>query len=224
VYIAEDDCVTEDVIEEYTIDTGDEIVITGMFFSHLGQQKNIPIVRIGNIAAMPDEPVPTDRGLMEAYLVEARSIGGISGSPVFTHMAIRPSSTLTTPPGRKEIKASSKVHYLLGLVHGHYTINTQEEWVAKTSQQVGDMNAGIAIVVPATKIMETINQAALFGEQEKHARIMRERTIARSGAKADSVPSGKARPAPPASDENPNHREDFTSLLDAAVKTPAQED
>ena len=58
VYIAEDDYCTDEVINKYTIDTGDEVVITGMFFSHIGQQRNIPIVRIGNIAAMPQEPVP----------------------------------------------------------------------------------------------------------------------------------------------------------------------
>jgi hypothetical protein len=224
VYISEEDFCTKEIIQKYTIDTGDEIVITGMFFSHLGQQRNIPVVRIGNIAAMPEEPVATSYGLMEAYLVEARSIGGISGSPVFTHMEIRPHTTITTPPGRKSLERSEKPHYLLGLVHGHYTINTQEEWISKTSQQVGDMNAGIAIVIPAERIMETVSQAALFGHQKEHARIMREHTTARSGARPDSIPPRRAQAGPPSSGETRAQLEDFTHPADAVARKRPQSD
>jgi hypothetical protein len=32
---------------------------------------------MGNIAMMPDEVIPTEFGDIEAYLVEARSIGGL---------------------------------------------------------------------------------------------------------------------------------------------------
>ena len=44
---------------------------------------NLPIVRLGAIAAMPGEYIKTDWGCLRAYLIEARSIGGLSGSPVF---------------------------------------------------------------------------------------------------------------------------------------------
>jgi len=41
----------------------------------------------GNIAAMPEELIEVrDFGMMQAYLVESRSLGGISGSPVFVHV------------------------------------------------------------------------------------------------------------------------------------------
>jgi len=65
------------------IGIGEEVFITGLFTSHFGKKKNIPIVRVGNIAAMPDEPIKTKLGLVEGYLIEARSLGGLSGSPVF---------------------------------------------------------------------------------------------------------------------------------------------
>lgn len=65
------------------IGIGREVFLTGLFASHLGKDRNIPIVRVGNIAAMPEEKVETRFGLMDAYLIEARSLGGISGSPVF---------------------------------------------------------------------------------------------------------------------------------------------
>ncbi len=38
---------------------------------------------MGNIAMMPDEPVRTSIGMMESYLIEVRSIGGLSGAPRF---------------------------------------------------------------------------------------------------------------------------------------------
>jgi hypothetical protein len=74
---------TESVIVERKIGTGEEIVITGLFRSHFGNQKNIPIVRVGNIAMLKDEPVWTKYpgGPIDAHLIEARSIGGLNGSP-----------------------------------------------------------------------------------------------------------------------------------------------
>jgi hypothetical protein len=49
----------------------------GLFSEHQGAERNIPIVRVGNIAAMPEEPVlTTSWGAIDAYLIEARSIGG----------------------------------------------------------------------------------------------------------------------------------------------------
>jgi hypothetical protein len=50
---------------------------------HTGDLKNVPIVRVGNLASYPSEQIQTRAfGRMEAYLIEARSIGGLSGSPV----------------------------------------------------------------------------------------------------------------------------------------------
>jgi hypothetical protein len=153
---------------------GDEVVIPGLFHSHLGTQRNVPIVRTGNIAAMRDEPVPTSYGSMDAYLVEMRSIGGISGSPVLMHMEMRPAVLLPESDVAIAVEKSKKVHYLFGLVHGHYTITTQDEWVYKTNSLVGDINAGTAVVVPASKIMETIRQPTVFGEEQEVARKYRE--------------------------------------------------
>jgi hypothetical protein len=62
---------------------GDEIFITGAFWPRLGEKKNIPIVRTGNIAALCEEPIDFFSPRQAAYLVETRSIGGISGSPVW---------------------------------------------------------------------------------------------------------------------------------------------
>jgi hypothetical protein len=170
-YLMEEDLCTEEIIKKYSIGLGDEVAIPGLFLSHIGTSKNVPIVRTGNIAAMRgEEPVPTSHGPMDAFLVEMRSVGGISGSPVLTHMAIRPRTLLPQSSDPTGIEQSEKSHYLLGLVHGHYTITTQDEWVFKTNQQVGDINAGISIVVPASKIMETISGSAPFAEDIEMAK------------------------------------------------------
>ena len=67
----------------------------------------------------------TDYGLTEAYLIEARSIGGLSGSPVFIPM----------PPFQQingEVtQGSGSLFYLLGLMHGHFDIPKLNEDVAK---------------------------------------------------------------------------------------------
>jgi hypothetical protein len=173
-YLVEEDVCTDEVIKKYAIGIGDEVVIPGLFHSHLGTQRNVPIVRTGNIAAMRDEPVPTSYGSMNAYLVEMRSIDGISGSPVLMHMEMRPAVLLPESDVAIAVEKSKKVHYLFGLVHGHYTITTQDEWVYKTNSLVGDINAGIAVVVPASKIMETIRQPTVFGEEQEMARKYRE--------------------------------------------------
>ena len=51
---------TDSVIEKEGIGIGDEIFITGLFGYHPGAKKNIPIVRIGHIAAIPEEPIKTE--------------------------------------------------------------------------------------------------------------------------------------------------------------------
>jgi hypothetical protein len=77
---------TDEVLTRWDIGIGDEVFFPGLFVHHSGQGQNLPIIRTGTIAAMRDEPIETEAGSISAYLVEARSIGGHSGSPVFVNM------------------------------------------------------------------------------------------------------------------------------------------
>lgn len=77
----------DEVFQQEQIGFGDEIFMAGMFTRHIGTTTNVPIVRTGTLAAIPTEKVHTNRGFVHAYLVETRSIAGLSGSPVFLHMA-----------------------------------------------------------------------------------------------------------------------------------------
>ncbi len=112
----ESDFVTQAIIDNLKMDTGDDIFVTGLFASHYGEGKNIPIVRTGTIAAMLEEPVYTRTGYIDAYLIEGRSIGGLSGSPVFFQPA-----PIRVIDG-KIMPTEGRNHYFLGLIHGHFDV------------------------------------------------------------------------------------------------------
>ena len=107
---------TEERIDKEGIGVGEEVFFPGLFIHHYGKGRNLPILRAGNIAAMPEEKVDTQLGPIDAYLVEARSIGGLSGSPVFVHLGLARfvdgSVKFSTIP--------SGIFYLLGLMQGHF--------------------------------------------------------------------------------------------------------
>ena len=66
---------TDEAMRKWGIGVGDEVFMIGLFHKHYGKTKNIPIMRIGNIAAMPEEPIAMRTGpdaLMDAYLIEMR--------------------------------------------------------------------------------------------------------------------------------------------------------
>ncbi len=166
-------------IEEEQIGLGDDIAIVGLFTNHIGRMRNEPIVRIGNICAMPKDKVVTEIGNMHAYLIEARSIGGLSGSPVFAYMSyVRGKLTTTRSPGNTNVHynweargENRAIFYCIGLVHGHFDTRVVTDTVVEdiNNQNVGgrdSVNVGVAIVTPSTKILETLNQP-LFIEMEK---------------------------------------------------------
>ena len=133
---------------EYGIGVGDEIVCLGLFSPFIGNQRFTPIARSGIIAMMPDGELPHPQFLrMEAYLIESRSRGGLSGSPVFVRHTIHPEA-VNSEGKTIRFSASSDFH-LLGLLSGHW-----EE--ASSSSGAGNVNMGLSLVVPASKILETL--------------------------------------------------------------------
>jgi hypothetical protein len=68
----QDGLLPEDDFKKRHMGRGGQISIVGLFRSHFGQNRNVPIVRVGNISMLPDEPVFTRAGYIKAYLVEAR--------------------------------------------------------------------------------------------------------------------------------------------------------
>ena len=73
----------EEKIRAHNIGVGDEVFITGLFTKVTETAQNVPIVRVGNVAMMLEEKIPFHNGMYTAHLIESRSIGRLSGSPVF---------------------------------------------------------------------------------------------------------------------------------------------
>ena len=158
---------TRAIIDEIKIGVGDEVVVAGLFRSHYGRQRNVPIVRIGNVAMLDGEPVKARNGsYMEAYLIEARSIGGLSGSPAFVHLpAIR------TVDGKTDLRGGKPFYqiYLLGLMHGHFDVeNLNLDVVLDDARDASSgIHSGIGVVIPVEKIIDTVMQAKLVEARMK---------------------------------------------------------
>jgi hypothetical protein len=142
------------------VGVGDEVFIPGLFSSHMGNQRNIPLVRFGNIATMREELVPWQiqrdgkmiKMNVDTYLIETRSIGGLSGSPVFVHLGSeRHSSPGSSFRGTQDL--------LLGIVRGHYNEDS------KAAQRAA--NRGIALVTPIGKVMEAIGLVREVDDREE---------------------------------------------------------
>jgi hypothetical protein len=154
-------------LKKLSIGIGDEVISVGLFTAVPGIARNQPILRYGNIAMIPVEKIQTELGYADVFLVEARSIGGISGSPVFVRHTYYTkvknqhgeySAIYTNGPGIT----------LLGLMHGHWDIKESElnKPTIIQDRQRG-VNLGVGIVVPAIKIYETLCAPALVESRKE---------------------------------------------------------
>jgi hypothetical protein len=163
---------TREYVEENDVGCGDEVITVGLLTRHFGRTKNLPIVRVGNIAAMPNEAIDLGGSLgdQQVYLVESRSIGGLSGSPVFLH----------TPPYRiiNNRICDTRSHmrdFLLGINIGLFETSPHADAISGDEQRahfLETMSAGISVVVPIERAMEIINETEqlTFGEAINAAR------------------------------------------------------
>lgn len=162
--------------EEESIGIGDELFIVGLFTQRYGSRENQPIVRSGVIAAMPTEPLQdSNTGFKyDAYLAEVRSLGGLSGSPVFVGFPhyYRPSN----------IKRSHKKYfYLLGVIRGHWDLKKRQVDLDFADDELGQVNMGIATVTPVQELDTMLNS-----EELKKVRAKLDREIAAQRAPLDS--------------------------------------
>lgn len=186
---------------------GDEVFALGLFSAVPGNHSNMPIVRCGNIAMMPTEQVQTELGYTDVYLVEARSIGGMSGSPVFVIPTLNQKVKRQVDGAIVPAFFSGTGETLLGMVQGHWDI--REEDINKpsfTHDRKRGVNYGIAVVVPAFKLYETVYQPELVA----HRKRLEEDILRRNIPGSDS-----ARP----SDKKPTFtKADFEAALSKATQ------
>lgn len=159
----------EKAIREADLGVGDEVFIAGLFSEVTETIRQYPIVRIGNLAMMPGERIPFADKFLDAYLIESRSIGGLSGSPVFVRRTVRVEAGLEFKPGfalnavnspTPNIKGIERIIlegvgriYFLGSMIGHWGAPSAFDPIMREA-----VNMGISPVVPAHRILEIIRQ------------------------------------------------------------------
>lgn len=152
---------TADVMAAEDLGVGNEVFIVGLFVNHHGKKRNEPIVRVGNLSAMPSDPVSTRVGDLQAYFIEARSLGGLSGSPVWIDAGV-----FRVVDGRRQYRRGGQPLSLLGIMHGHFQVPRDDvppDDDRDTPQQAQTeyVNMGIAIVTPIDKLLTLIDQSPI---------------------------------------------------------------
>lgn len=205
---------------------GSEVVTVGLYTTHYGHLRNRPVVRIGHLAALPEEMVMTDVGYVFGYLIECHSIAGLSGSPVYWSLS------------KHEHSADGKItsqyaNIILGILIGHHVVQSKEDEmrvpqfqtklesreVRPDQEYVGeDRRTGFAVVLPIQRIFE-------FFESEPMQKFLKdnfEKARKNSGFRPDAVTVSNADLL--SNDENPTHLEDFRRLVDVAARKPEPKD
>jgi hypothetical protein len=177
ISVAVEDFGLPDRLEHWNIGIGDDVHAVGLFSAIPGNSSNTPIVRFGNIAMMPPDQIQTDLGYTDAYLIEARSIGGMSGSPVFVRRTIK--QEVTTTDGKSlTVFYSGAGETLFGMAQSHWDI--REEDINKPSfvhDRKRGVNYGVAVVVPARKIYETLHSPTLIEMRKAQEQQILRRTV-----------------------------------------------
>jgi hypothetical protein len=153
-----------------SIGPGDEVFFLGRYINHEGQQRNLPTVRFGTISMLPYEPIEHPRGtLVDSFLVEARSLSGYSGSPVFLFIMPYTFRDMewndnTAGPNRARETRQARLS-LLGIDWGH---NKDFKPVLESDKETPlperwwvEQNSGIMNVAPAWKLTELLDEPEL---------------------------------------------------------------
>ena len=216
--------VTQDDEESKTIGPGDDIFMVGRFVDHDGKGANIPAVRFGNISVMDSRIDQVTEAMdLPSYILDMHSRTGFSGSPVFVYRTFGSELLI----GDQYRNRTTRFLKLLGLHWGSFP----ELWEIKSGAKPDDEAikllatpnyvkgmSGMSLAIPAEAILEMLNVP-------KHKRARKQATDAFQKANGpDLSPVAEGASAPPSTDENPTHQEDFSRLLDVAAKTPPQAD
>jgi hypothetical protein len=197
---------------------GSGIFIPSVFVGHEGELNNTPVVRLGNVAAMP-APIRRGSPTRPAYLIETHSIGGASGAPVFFHIdPFKNFGRSELPRDLTDPKTKISPYLLIGVLIGAHSGSYLADFVERDDEEQiislnPDFNAGISIVVPIPVVIEILDQDEPRGRREAALESIGRRTGYRETS---------ARSAPSTTADNPSHKEDFTALVSAAAKKRPQ--
>jgi len=170
---------------------GDGVFMVGRFISHQGQTKNTPVVRFGNVAMMPLEPIlqefPEREFLQESFLVDMRSLSGFSGSPVFWYEEVftpipKVKDGVCLFPNDPDAEQTLKLNVLLlgidwGNLKAPYVYNKRDGELEEDARDTRTLysNSGLSGVVPAWKLTELLNTSKLREQRLKNEADAEER-------------------------------------------------
>ena len=145
---------------EEDIKPTDRIMFPSLLVNFMGTSRNYPVTRDGSIALIPDESVPLEydvgakryRTNQQVVLIDATSIPGASGSPVFLQPELRLK--------RGTYTLGDYQPWLLGIMHGFYPASPRELTPVHASRIIPGFaeNSGIAIVFPSWKLLEILER------------------------------------------------------------------
>jgi hypothetical protein len=215
-WLSDENLRTKEDFEELEVSQGDDVLFMGLFSPHPGRRQMRPVARFGHVSLLPDEPVLVDTGSgdtarMDAYLCEARSWGGQSGSPAFFMF-----NPLRDPTKGLDFKADQNYLTFLGLVQGHYDLPGDIDIkgdLAELGEAKAKINAGMAIVIPAWKVREFImDDSDLADTRKKGGKILSER--AEQGKPAADSALGK---------KGESEFDGFEDLTEKVLQVPKEE-
>lgn len=168
-FIVATDCVLD---ENARVGPGDDAFFVGRFNTHEGQRQNQPTVRFGNVAALPGDPIESESGIkQESFLVEARSLSGYSGSPVFACGLPYLSGSGPLSP------MAAAVFMGLDWCHLRSFERVRDEHKNLLGEELYvRQNLGMMGVIPAWRIAEVLDLKELINMRRKREQEHRKRT------------------------------------------------
>ena len=213
---------TEFKLGTIALGAGDLVYVVDVFYLLHGDKENFAYVHTGNIVSMPgdqripqeDWRYPRDTGHLidvEGYLLQVATLPVSSGSPVFA----RPSlgyAVPDSPEGGKKVPAWVYGSiWLLGVWSGAWD-GAPGGIMASLLPKGVPVPIGTGVTAPTSKLVEILEMAGLIDRREE------------ATAKQKRLRAVSPRSALPTKADNPRHREDFNSLLDAAVRRRPKDD
>lgn len=181
-------------IDRHNIGVGDHLAVPGLFRHHLGEKRDEPIVRFGRIAHISPNKVklPAEGGApsmeMQVILADLSSWGGQSGSPAWAYFSVDRHLF-----GGEALNMEVPSPRLLGVLHGHYSVRqiveedtTKPPWEREEQPSVSDntpskrhvrLNSGIAIIVPAPRILDLLQTKQAKQVREEFREVLREEGV-----------------------------------------------
>jgi hypothetical protein len=163
--------VTEESARELRIGLGDDLFMVGRFMNHDGKERNIPVVRFGTIAMMPEEPLIVDNKAQESFLIEIRTIAGFSGSPVFIRIPgdARSKDPLFKPnvKDRRLLKQFGYLEKCLGIEWCRVKGETAVMPLLNGSTFDIQVTSGMSGCIPAWKILDFLQRNETLMKKRK---------------------------------------------------------